>query len=75
MWCTSMRDFCRGPRYSVCSVCVCVIGAAERHARVEPRADVDSKKLRVSLIVQRRACGCQEHNEMCYCLVCVVSCS
>ena len=55
--------------------CACVLGAAERHARIEPSADVDRKKMRVSLILQRLVSGCQEHNEMYYCLVCVVSCS
>ena len=53
-------------------MCVCVIGAAERRARIEPSADVDRKKLRVSLILQRRVSGSQEHNEMYYCLVCIV---
>jgi hypothetical protein len=37
--------------------CACVIGAAERHARIEPSADVDNKKPRVSLRLQGRVSG------------------
>lgn len=56
-------------------LCACVLGAADRRARIEPNAGVDSKKLRVLLMLQRRVFGCQEQSEMYYCLIYVVSCS
>jgi len=37
--------------------CACVTGAAERHAQIEPSADVDSKKSRVLLMLQGRVSG------------------
>lgn len=55
--------------------CACVIGAAERHARIEPNADVDSKKPCVLFMLQGHVSGCQERSEVYYCLVHVVSCS
>jgi hypothetical protein len=56
-------------------LCACVIGAAERHARIELSAGVDRKEPRLVLMLQGRVSGSEEHSEMYYCLIYVVSCS